>query len=160
MNNSVLFKILGLIFFIACYFIAVIPAREAAMKKVKTETSKNIANTVKVFQEGERGIIVYKQGTPEKFKARISFGMNFFIGIIGLILISASNKFYLIEIAVQILFGALIIITFFSGIKGNIAMLRISNMTSVYFLPLSSLFMVVLAFMEKKSLKQKLAHES
>ena len=160
MNKKVLFKTLAFVLFILFYFKGVIPLRESAMNKVKSHMYESIGEEIKVFEEGARGVTVYEVGFSQKYKARIPFGMNFFIGIIGLILISATKKFYFIEIGVQVLFGVIIIFSFLSGIKGNISFLRISDMASIYFLPLSSLFMVVLAFIEKKMLIMKSENEN
>ena len=160
MNKKVLFKTLSLVLFILFYFKGVIPLRESAMNKVKSHMYENIDKDIKIFEEGARGVTVYEVGFSQKYKARIPFGMNFFIGIIGLILISATKKFYSIEIGVQILFGVIIVFSFLFGVQGNISFLRISDMASIYFLPLSSLFMVVLAFIEKKMLKMKSENEN
>lgn len=160
MNKKVLFKTLSLVLFILFYFKGVIPLRESAMNKVKSHMYENIDEDIKIFEEGARGVTVYEVGFSQKYKARIPFGMNFFIGIIGLILISATKKFYSIEIGVQILFGVIIVFSFLYGVQGHISFLRISDMASIYFLPLSSLFMVVLAFIEKKMLKMKSENEN
>ncbi|MEP1151855.1 MAG: hypothetical protein ABJH08_09020 [Balneola sp.] len=159
-RKSLFFRFLALIFFIGLYFQAVIPFREFSMDVLKSNMSENKSAEVKVFEEGARGITVYKIGNVNKYKARVPFGMNFFIGIIGLVLISSSRKFYLIEIGVQLLFGAIIFSAFLYGVKGNTFLLRISDMASIYFLPLSSLFMVVLAFIEKKALKERELYDS
>lgn len=160
MNKNILFKTLALVLFILFYFKGVIPLRESAMDQVKSHMYENIDEEIKIFEEGARGVTVYEVGFSQKYKARIPFGMNFFIGIIGLILISATRKFYFIEIGVQVLFGSIIAFSFLYGVQGNISFLRISDMASIYFLPLSSLFMVVLAFIEKKMLKMKLEDEN
>ncbi len=130
------------------------------MSEVKAQMFENIDEKIKIFEEGARGVTVYEVGFSQKYKARVPFGMNFFIGIIGLILISATKKFYLIEIGVQIVFGLIIAFSFIYGVQGNISFLRISDMASIYFLPLSSLFMVVLAFIEKKMLKMRSENEN
>jgi hypothetical protein len=155
MSRNTVFKIFMLVLFILFYFKGVISLREVTMDKVKVAMVESMSDKVNVFEEGARGVTVFVTGSPQKYKARIPFGMNFFIGIIGLILISASKKFYYIEIAVQIFFGLIIIFSFLHGVKDNVFFLRISDMASVYFLPLSSLFMVVLAFIEKKTFKIK-----
>lgn|GEM_PF-559730 len=160
MTKKVLFKTLALVLFILFYFKGIIPLRESAMNEVKSQMFENIDEKIEIFEEGARGVTVYEVGFSQKYKARIPFGMNFFIGIIGLILISATKKFYSIEIGVQILFGLIIIVSFLNGIKGNVSFLRISDMASIYFLPLSSLFMVVLAFIEKKMIKLKSENEN
>lgn len=160
MNKTIFLKILFLIVFILFYFKGVIPLRERAMSELKTQMFENIDEKIKIFEEGARGVTVYEVGFSQKYKARVPFGMNFFIGIIGLILISATKKFYLIEIGVQILFGLIIAFSFIYGVQGNISFLRISDMASIYFLPLSSLFMVVLAFIEKKMLKMRSENEN
>ncbi len=130
------------------------------MSEVKAQMFENIDEKIKIFEEGARGVTVYEVGFSQKYKARVPFGMNFFIGIIGLILISATKKFYLIEIGVQIVFGLIIAFSFIYGVQGYISFLRISDMASIYFLPLSSLFMVVLAFIEKKMLKMRSENEN
>lgn len=160
MNKQFILKLIFLICFIGIYFQGIIPLREVSMDKLKSEMKVELNNNIKIFEEGARGISVYKMGFPEKYKARVPFGMNFFIGFIGLILISASKKFYLIEISVQIVFGVIIFASFLYGVKGSTFFLRISDMSSVYFLPLSSLFMVVLAFIEKKDFKERGLSES
>jgi|TARA_R100000951_G_scaffold105957_2_gene100091 hypothetical protein len=160
MNKKTAFKLLSLVVFVLIYFKAVIPFREISMEEVKSKLTETISEEIKIYEQGARGVTVYAVGSPQKYKARIPFGMNFFIGIIGLILISATKKFYYIEIGVQLIFGLIIVLSFLYGVKGNISFLRISDMASVYFLPLSSLFMVVLAFIEKKTIKVKLINES
>ncbi|MEQ9089787.1 MAG: hypothetical protein RIE52_01785 [Balneola sp.] len=159
MSKKVLIKTLALVLFILFYFKGVIPLRESAMNEINSNMYENIDDKIKIFEEGARGVTVYEVGFSQKYKARIPFGMNFFIGIIGLILISATKKFYFIEIGIQILFGLIIAFSFLYGIQGTISFLRISDMASIYFLPLSSLFMVVLAFIEKNMLKMKLEDE-
>lgn len=160
MNKKLIFKVLGLVVFIFAYFNAIIPLREGVMIKVKSKMTERIADNIKIIEEGARGVTVSETSFSTKYKARIPFGMNFFIGMIGLIFISASKKFYGIEIGVQILFGFIILGAFLYGVKGNVTYLRISDMASVYFLPLSSLFMVVLAFIEKKVSKEGVYNES
>lgn len=158
-KKSIFYKFLVLVFFIGVYFQGIIPSREISMDFLKSSMSEKMSTEVKVFEEGARGITVYKVGNIGKYKARVPFGMNFFIGFIGLILISAARKFYFIEIGVQLIFGIIIFSSFLYGVKGNTFLLRISDMASIYFLPLSSLFMVVLAFIEKKAFKSSELNE-
>ncbi len=121
----------------------------------KTPVLSNLHEQFVVEKDSPRYLSVIQVNKRKEYAARVPFGMNFFIGIIGLVLISATKKFYYIEVGVQVFFGILIFISFFYGTQGNIIFLQISDMASIYFLPLSSLFMVVLAFIEKKSLQQK-----
>ena len=160
MNKQRILKFISLIIFIGIYFQGVIPVRELTMSKFKSKLNVEMNENIKVRGEGPRAITVYEKGSAESYKARVPFGMNFFIGFIGLILISASKKFYFIEIIVQILLGVLIFLFFLYGVKDNVFLLKISDMISIYFLPLVSLFMVVLAFIEKKALKQTIRNES
>ena len=94
MTKKTAFKLLSLVVFVLIYFKAVIPMREISMSEVKSKLTETIAEEIKVFELGARGVTVYAVGSPQKYKARIPFGMNFFIGIIGLILISATRKFF------------------------------------------------------------------
>ncbi len=137
--------------FVALYFVAIIPLREGTMSGLVSKFEKTKVNEISVYEQGARGITVTLRGNQGRFKARVPFGMNFFIGIIGLIMISATRKFFFIEVGVQLIFGIIIGASFLWGSAGNVVGLQISDMSSIYFLPLSSLFMVVLAFIEKKS---------
>lgn len=114
----------------------------------------NLSEEITVVDSNTRYMSVKKLNEKKEYASRVPFGMNFFIGFIGLILISSSRKFYLIEISVQVIFGVIIFLSFLYGVKGSTFLLRISDMASVYFLPLSSLFMVLLAFIEKKAYKE------
>lgn len=151
MLNKFLIKTGVLIGFITVYFFGIIPAREASMTQIKSQMNEKIVESFTVFEEGNRGVTVQEKKTQKKYKARVPFGMNFFIGMIGLIIISAKKKYYIIESVAQIIFGVFITLSFLIGVQGYAFLLQISDMLSVYFLPLVSLFMVVLAFIEKKS---------
>ncbi len=145
-----LFKLLKLIAFVALYFTVLIPVRETTMTFITKNSLEVLKQPISVYEQGNRGITVINTTNGERAKARVPFGMNFFIGVIGLILIDATRKFYFIESAVQVFFGVIIASAFYFGVQGHPMALQIADMSSIYFLPLSSLFMVVLAFIEKK----------
>ncbi len=151
-------KIVHISIFILLYFTIVIPFRNMSMSYFKETAKKEFIQDINIFQDSPRYFSVSLGNENREFVARVPFGMNFFIGIIGLIFISATRKFFFIEVGVQILFGIIIFSSFLYGVKGHPLALQISDMSSIYFLPLSSLFMVVLGFIEKKSLSE--SHEA
>ena len=80
MNKKTAFKLLSLVVFVLIYFKAVIPFREISMEEVKSKLTEIISEEIKIYEQGARGVTVYAVGSPQKYKARIPFGMNFFIG--------------------------------------------------------------------------------
>lgn len=148
--KSFLLKIVFIVTFIVIYFFAIIPVREVGMSFLKQRVHETKSDKIEIFEEGARGMTVNEVGKSKVYKARISFGMNFFIGFLGLIVISSHRRYFYSEILVQIFFTILIFGSYLNGVKGSVISLQIADMSSVYFLPLSSLFMVVLGFMDRK----------
>lgn len=148
--KQLIVKFIFIIAFVGLYFVAIIPVREVGMTFLKEKVHEIKSENIDIFEEGARGMTVNEVGNSKMYKARISFGMNFFIGILGLITISAHRRYFISEVLIQLFFTALIFSAYLKGVQGSPIFLQIADMSSVYFLPLSSLFMVVLGFMDRK----------
>ena len=158
LQNPLVRSALFLLFTLA-YFNMIIPLRETIMIQVNTTIRENLPAHIFVEEEGKRAMNLGVSNTNKIYKIRMSYGMNFFIGVLGLIIISAPRKYFWIEFIIQAVCGVIIFITAYLGIVFLNHFLVISDLFSIYLLPLSSLIMVILAFIEKKHAKEHVVHE-
>lgn len=82
---------------------------------------------------------------------KIPFGLFFLIAVISLILLQSDKKFFSYLVFVQIFLGFLSFIGLFLAKYVSITLLSIPDLLSRYLIPLCSLGLVALAYMEQKN---------
>ncbi|MEX0719389.1 MAG: hypothetical protein WD059_01895 [Balneolaceae bacterium] len=87
---------------------------------------------------------------PKELYLKIPFGLNFLIGIIGLILVKAENRYYWILAAIQLGGGIVAFASFYFGTVSSANFLIITDLIMRYLMPLCSLGIVPLAFIQKR----------
>ena len=145
--------------FLVTYMYLAIPVRTEIANSLKSYVKENKSEDVIVISELARSIVLGEKYSFYEYRIRIPFSKNFVFGVIGLIFLSAEKRFFFAEAITQLVCGMIIFTTAVIGISNATYFLIISDLFSVYFLPLSSLLMVVLAFREKKSHLTKLIDE-
>lgn len=158
-SHKLLLKAGAFAFFALLYFKGIIPVRGLTMDAVSSYIESNKTEDVLILKKAARTVTVGLDGCADEYQVRVPFGMNFFIGILGLTFMSASRKYFYAEVITQIVCGVVIFLTVAIGVQSFYTMLIISDLFSIYLLPLSSLVMVILAFIEKKQLKEVSSNE-
>lgn len=105
-----------------------------------------------VFELQQRMIFLTyeKPGYTKEWEYKFPFGYFFLIAITGLILIGADKKFYMILIGIHLGSVILTSIIFAVSMYFSTWLLIVCDLLSGYLVPLSSLGIVPLAFLEKR----------
>lgn len=82
---------------------------------------------------------------------KISFGMFFLFACIGLVLVDSKKKDYLILFLIHMIGGLLSTIFMWVGINSSTSLLVIPDALSRYFIPLCSLGLVALVYIQNKN---------
>lgn len=110
--------------------------------------------------EGERGITTIEPAqvsitfTLEKINTRvykISFDMFFLFSCIGLVLVEGNRRDYLVLVSIHFIGGILSTAFMWISINSNPGLLIIPDALSGYFIPLCSLGLVALVYIQKKN---------
>ncbi|WP_421775346.1 hypothetical protein [Gracilimonas sp.] len=148
--NKVFIKVMLIITYVLFHLYLLRPIRTAVFQyQVDDELIESVQSSQYLsFQKLDTRLAVFKYstGNAEKlFFYKISFGHFFFLGIIGLILFGAENKFYVVLIAAHgfILISATLI--FWMDPIQHTWMFHVLDFLSTYLAPLSALGVIPLA---------------
>ncbi|MFD2532777.1 hypothetical protein [Gracilimonas halophila] len=100
--------------------------------------------------------LVYIEYETEDFQKiwhyKFPFGFFFLLGMIGLILIGSNKNFYLILTAIHLIVAIIAGFIFYYLIDQSVWWLAVCDMLSRYFIPLASIGIIPLSFLEKRNL--------
>lgn len=150
MNN--LFKKLVLIFaIVGVYFLAV---REARKSLVSIQIEKVLefqgrSSITKIEQAPVS--ITFALDTFSTRLYKISFGMFFLFGCIGLVLVESKRTDFLILVSIHLIGGIISTAFMWIGINSSSNLLIIPDALSRYFIPLCSLGLVALVYIQNKN---------
>lgn len=152
---SNLFKKLGLIIIITgIYFIGIREIRSSlneihydiitAQNDVSKDYSVKKKTTILKFDIGSTK-------TVENWVFKLPFGMFFLFGCIGLVLVDSKRKDFLILVSIHLIGGIISTAFMWIGINSSSSLLIIPDALSRYFIPLCSLGLVALVYIQNKN---------
>jgi hypothetical protein len=117
------------------------------------ENTTDIEN-LSVNKLGSR--LIYLEYQSDDFQKvwhyKFPFGFFFLLGMVGLILIGSNKNFYLILTAIHLIVAIIAGFIFYYLIDQSVWWLAVCDMLSRYFIPLASIGIIPLSFLEKRNL--------
>jgi hypothetical protein len=142
---------------IVIYFLLLRPFRAEFNQYVyQPVVQQSIEQSDQLFEGGESSSVssyLIWGDTIESGKdlhIKVPFGLHFLLAIIGLVLISAKRSFYLYLLGVQVGGSLMALFCLYLGSLTIVQLLIISDLLLRYLVPLCSLGMVPLAFIDQR----------
>ncbi|MEX0856896.1 MAG: hypothetical protein WD016_02020 [Balneolaceae bacterium] len=139
------------------YFFLLRPVRadinENILLPIIEHSVNNGSNTSIGYEAGSRvstRIFWGEVSSLNEFYIAVPFGLQFLIGMLGLVSIRADKKYYLALVIIQVVGGILTVSFFYLGALYLKYLLICADLTIRYLTPLCSLGTVPLAFIQKR----------
>ncbi|HBX67699.1 MAG: hypothetical protein CL670_05685 [Balneola sp.] len=148
---------IGVIFgFVLIYFLVLRPLRVEINKfiyspvvEVSIESSEQIFSGVE--SSSVSNSVRWETNNTEKYLyINVALGLQFFISIIGFVIIGADKSFYFYLFNVQLLGSLLALLCLYLGSVTVVQLLIVTDLLVRYLIPLCSLGLVLLALIHKK----------
>lgn len=156
---KVLLKTLLFVLILVIYFMGIRPIRSYVVKKqldglmTEKELPEHVILESNTPYNATMIYIIYKHRDFQKdWNYKFPFGMFFLFALLGLVAIAGDKRFYMYLIFVHIAGVILSNIFLYVGLKYSPWLIAITDLLTRYLIPLCSMGMVPLAYLEKRKL--------
>lgn len=154
---SLLRKALYIAVFVSIYFLGIREIRalihDAHLGTVLPEQYGQISSELSFYPQSSVSFTFFKTGTEFKpeWQYKIPFGLFFLLAILGLISIGADNRMFVYLVSIHFAAGLLSFLMMVIAVNGLRSFIIIPDLISRYLIPLCSLGLVALTYLEQKN---------